>query len=210
MLDRYIKDLPLIAILRGITPGEVISVAEVLVDAGIVIIEVPLNSPDACMSIQILAKRYQKKALIGAGTVLSVDEVIAVRKAGAGLVVSPNMNTTVISETKRRNMVSIPGSCTPTEILGALAAGADAVKLFPAEMISPVTVSAIRAVLPLDFPLFAVGGIHAENIPDYIQHGINGFGIGSTLYKRGKSLSEIRQGVSSVISAYRNNSADMT
>ena len=202
VLDRYIKDLPLIAILRGITPGEVISVAEVLVDAGIVMIEVPLNSPDACTSIQVLAKRYQKKALIGAGTVLSVDEVIAVRKAGAGLVVSPNMNAAVIAETKRRNMVSVPGSFTPTEILAALASGADAVKLFPAEMIPPATVKAIRAVLPPRFPMIAVGGIHTENMKDYMQHGIDGFGIGSALYKPGKSLSEIRRDANSLISAY--------
>ena len=176
--------------------------AEVLVDAGIVIIEVPLNSPDACMSIQVLAKRYQKKALIGAGTVLSVDEVIAVRKAGAGLVVSPNMNAAVIAETKRRNMVSVPGSFTPTEILAALASGADAVKLFPAEMIPPATVKAIRAVLPPRFPMIAVGGIHTENMKDYMQHGIDGFGIGSALYKPGKSLSEIRRDANSLISAY--------
>ena len=202
MLDRYIKDIPLIAILRGITPGEVISVAEVLVDAGIVMIEVPLNSPNACTSIQILAKRYQKKALIGAGTVLSVDEVIAVRKAGAGLVVSPNMNAAVIAETKRRNMVSVPGSFTPTEILAAIASGADAVKLFPAEMIPPATVKAIRAVLPPRFPMIAVGGIHTENMKDYMQHGIDGFGIGSALYKPGKSLSEIRRDANSLISAY--------
>ena len=210
MLDRYIKDLPLIAILRGITPGEVISVAEVLVDAGIVMIEVPLNSPDACTSIQVLAEIYQKKALIGAGTVLSVDEVIAVRKAGAGLVVSPNMNAAVIVETKRRNMVSVPGSFTPTEILAAIATGADAVKLFPAEMISPSAVKAIRAVLPPRFPMIAVGGIHTENMKDYMQHGINGFGIGSALYKPGKSLSEIRRDANSLISAYGNNAGRMT
>ena len=204
MLDEYMKDLPLIAILRGITPDEVISVAEVLADAGIVMIEVPLNSPDACTSIQTLAKRYQNKALIGAGTVLSVDEVIAVRKAGAELVVSPNMNTAVITETRRQNMVSIPGCLTPTEILAAIASGSDAAKLFPAEMISPATVKAIRAVLPPQFPLFAVGGINGENMKDYMQHGINGFGIGSALYKPGKSLTEIERDANSLISAYQN------
>lgn len=202
------KDLPLIAILRGITPGEVIAVAGVLVDAGIVMIEVPMNSPDAFTSIQMLANNYENKALIGAGTVLSVDEVIAVRKAGARLVVSPNTNAAVIAETKRSNMISIPGCCTPTEILTAIAAGADAVKLFPAEMISPATVKAVQAVLPPQFPLFAVGGIHAGNMKHYMQHGINGFGIGSALYKPGKSLTDIRRDAPSLISAYRNSRAD--
>ena len=203
MLDEYMKDLPLIAILRGITPGEVISVAEVLLEAGIVMIEVPLNSPDAFTSIQMLAKNYKSKALIGAGTVLSVEEVIAVRKAGAWLVVSPNTNAAVIAETKRANMISIPGCCTPTEILTAIAAGADSVKLFPAEMISPATVTAIQAVLPPQFPLFAVGGIHTENMKDYVQHGINGFGIGSALYKPGKSWTEIEQDANLLITAYQ-------
>lgn len=196
------KDLPLIAILRGITPGEVIAVASVLVDAGIVMIEVPMNSPDASTSIQMLATNYKNKALIGAGTVLSVDEVIAARKAGARLAVSPNTNAAVIAETKRSNMISIPGCCTPTEILAAIAAGADAVKLFPAEMISPATVKAVQAVLPPQFPLFAVGGIHAENMKHYMQHGINGFGIGSALYKPGKSLTDIRRDLISLVSAY--------
>ena len=196
------KDLPLIAILRGITPGEVIAVAGVLVDAGIVMIEVPMNSPDAFTSIQMLANNYENKALIGAGTVLSVDEVIAARKAGARLAVSPNTNAAVIAETKRSNMISIPGCCTPTEILAAIAAGADAVKLFPAEMISPATVKAVQAVLPPQFPLFAVGGIHAGNMKHYMQHGINGFGIGSALYKPGKSLTDIRRELISLVSAY--------
>ena len=210
MLDRYMKELPLIAILRGITPEGVVSVADILVDAGITMIEVPLNSPDPYTSIQILAKRYRNKALIGAGTVLHKSEVSAVEQAGARMVVSPNTNVVVISEARRLNMVSIPGSYTPTEILDAIAARADAVKLFPAEMISPVAVRAIRAVLPPRFPLFAVGGINAENMPGFIHNGVDGFGIGSTLYKREKPLSEIRQGVNSVVSAYRNSTAGMT
>lgn len=201
--------LPLVAILRGITSDEVVSVAEILVEAGMSMIEVPLNSPNACTSIQALVKRYRSKLLVGAGTVLSVSEVIAVQQTGARLVVSPNTDMTVISETKRLKMVSIPGSCTPTEILGAIAAGADAVKLFPAEMISPVTVRAIRAVIPAGFPLFAVGGIHAENMPDYIQHGINGFGIGSALYRREKSLAEIRRDANSIVAAYQNSTQDL-
>ena len=203
MLDEYMKDLPLIAILRGIMPSEVISAADILVAAGIVMIEVPLNSPDAFTSIQKLANNYKDKALIGAGTVLSVDEVIAVRKAGARFVVSPNTNDAVIAETRRLDMVSIPGCFTPTEILAAIAAGGNAVKLFPTEMISPTAVKAIRAVMPPQFPLFAVGGIHGENMKDYIQHGINGFGIGSALYKPGKSLVEIKQDANLLVTAYQ-------
>lgn len=210
MLDRYMKDLPLVAILRGITPAEVVSLTDVLVDAGIVMVEVPLNSPDAYTSIQTLAKRYRNKALVGAGTVLTAKEVIAVKQAGARLVVSPNTNIAVIAETKRLNMVSMPGSCTPTEVLAAIAAGADAVKLFPAEMIPPAAVRAIRAVLPPEFPLFAVGAIHAGNIPDYLRQGINGFGIGSALYKPGKPLSEIRWDVNSVILACRDSMSGFT
>ena len=204
MLENYMNDLPLIAILRGITPVEVTGVADILVEAGITMIEVPLNSPDACASIQTLARRYGKEALIGAGTVLQVGEVTAVEQAGARLVVSPDTNNAVISEVKQLNMVSIPGGCTPTEILNAISAGADAVKLFPAELISPAAVRAIRAVVPSGFPLFAVGGIHAENMPLYAQNGISGFGIGSTLYRKGKPSAEIRRDAGLLALACRN------
>ena len=203
MLDDYMKDLPLVAILRGITPGEVTSVAEMLTGAGIVMIEVPLNSPDAFTSIQKLADYYKNKALVGAGTVLSADEVMAVREAGARLVVSPNMNAAVIAETKRLDMVSIPGCLTPTEIFSAMATGADAVKLFPAELVTPAAVKAIRAVLPSQFPLFAVGGIHGGNMKEYMQQGITGFGIGSALYKPGKPLAEIERDAHLLVAAYR-------
>ena len=203
MLDEYMQDLPLVAILRGITPGEVISVAEILAGAGIAMIEVPLNSPDAFASIQKLADNYQNKALVGAGTVLRADEVTAARKAGARLVVSPNTNAVVIAETRRLDMVSIPGCLTPTEIFSAMATGADAVKLFPAELITPATVKAIRAVLPPRFPLFAVGGIHGGNMEDYMQHGVTGFGIGSALYKPGKSLVEIERDAKLLVAAYQ-------
>ncbi|MCY4154710.1 MAG: 2-dehydro-3-deoxy-6-phosphogalactonate aldolase [Gammaproteobacteria bacterium] len=204
MFDDYMKTLPLIAILRGITPAEALPVAEALLEAGIVMVEVPLNSPDACASIQTLAKRYENKALIGAGTVLSVDEVHAVHKAGAQLVVSPNTNPAVIAATKRLNMVSIPGSLTPSEIMTAIATGADAVKLFPAEMLPPAAVRAVRAVLPAQFPLCAVGGINSANMKEYMRHGINGFGIGSALYKPGKSLAEFRAAAATLVSACRN------
>lgn len=203
-LDGYMKELPLLAVLRGITPGEVASVADILVEAGITMIEVSLNSPDACVSIQKLARRYDDEVLVGAGTVLRTSEVGAVKRTGAGLVVSPNMDTEVISETKRLDMVSIPGSCTPTEILNAIAAGADAVKLFPSELISPAAVGAIRAVLPSSFPLFAVGGIHAENMPGYAANGVAGFGIGSALYRKGKPSAQISRDARLLASACRN------
>ncbi len=205
MLDNYLKELPLIAILRGITPAEVIAVADVLTGEGIGIIEVPLNSPRPCESIELLAQHYRNDVLIGAGTVLDVSDISAVREAGGMLIVSPNTDVDVIHETKKLNMTSIPGACTPTEVLTAMRAGADAIKMFPAEVVSPAAVKAIRAVIPPRFCLLAVGGINIENMPEYIQKGINGFGIGSAIYRKGKSLSDIRQDAGAVISAYRQN-----
>ena len=205
MLDEYLKELPLIAILRGITPDEVIAVAEVLVEEGIGIIEVPLNSPRACESIELLARHYRSDVLIGAGTVLAISEILLVREAGGKLIVSPNTDIRLISKTKRLKMLSIPGACTPTEVFTAMQAGADAIKLFPAEVIPPAAVKAIRTIIPQWLRLFAVGGINLENMPEYMQKGISGFGIGSAIYKEGKSLSAIRQDASTVISAYRNN-----
>ncbi len=203
MLNDYMKTLPLIAILRGITPAEALPVAETLLEVGIVMMEVPLNSPDACASIQLLAKNYANKALIGAGTVLSATEVSAVHQAGAQLVVSPNTNPAVIAATKRLNMVSMPGSLTPSELLTALATGADAAKLFPAELLPPAAVKAVRAVLPAQFPLCAVGGINSANMKEYVRHGTNGFGIGSALYKPGKSLAELSAAAATLVAACR-------
>jgi len=193
---------PLVAILRGVAPNEVAEVATVLVDAGFAVVEVPLNSPDPLRSISTLNERFGEAVLVGAGTVIATDDVSRVAGAGGRLVVSPNTDPLVIEETKRLGMVSIPGACTPTEAFRALAAGADALKLFPAEALSPAAVKALASVLPGQIPLLAVGGIGAANMAEYLRAGAAGFGIGSSLYKPGKPLAQIARDAKSIVDAY--------
>jgi 2-dehydro-3-deoxyphosphogalactonate aldolase len=183
---------PLIAILRGIAPQEAASVGHALWDAGFRILEVPLNSPEPYLSIAALHEALPD-ALIGAGTVLEADQVARVKAAGGQLVIAPNFNAAVISAAKAAGMLAIPGVATPTEAFAALAAGADAIKLFPAEMISPAAVKAMRAVLPRDALLIPVGGMGAANLAAYWAAGANGFGIGSSLYAPGKAMNDIQQ-----------------
>lgn len=183
---------PLIAILRGLTPQEAPDVGKVLWEAGFRILEVPLNSPQPFDSIRALRDSLPD-ALIGAGTVLEVDQVRQVNAAGGQLVIAPNFNAAVVQAAKQEGMLAIPGIATPTEAFAALAAGADAIKLFPAEMISPAAVKALRAVLPKDALLLPVGGIGANNLSAYWQAGANGFGIGSSLYSSGKAISDTQQ-----------------
>lgn len=183
---------PLIAILRGLTPQEAPQVGRVLWDAGFRILEVPLNSPEPYLSIAALREALPD-ALIGAGTVLEVTQVAQVKAAGGQLVIAPNFNPAVVSAAQSAGMLAIPGATTPTETFAALAAGADAIKLFPAEMISPAAVKAMRAVLPKNALLLPVGGISAANMGTYCQAGASGFGIGSSLYAPGKSISTIQQ-----------------
>ncbi len=187
-----VSALPLVAILRGITPAQAIAVGETLVDSGWHIIEVPLNSPGPLDSIDAIA-RACPEALVGAGTVLDVAQVRDVHAAGARLVVSPNFNADVVREAVGLGMVCLPGVATATEAFAALAAGASGLKLFPAEMISPAAVKALRAVLPSHARLFPVGGIHAGNMRTYRDAGANGFGIGSALYKPGTTVDEVRR-----------------
>ena len=187
----YLRDCPLVAIIRGVTPGEVEAVGDVLFAAGIRIIEVPLNSPDPLDSIARLARRLGDKALIGAGTVLSADEVAEVRKAGGELIVSPNTFTAVIEAAAAAGMVSSPGFYTPSEAFEALRAGAHALKLFPAEAATPGVVKAQRAVLPRDVPLLVVGGVTPANMQPWLDAGANGFGLGSGLYSAGRSSEEV-------------------
>jgi 2-dehydro-3-deoxyphosphogalactonate aldolase len=189
-LHSYMK-IPLIAILRGIKPDEVLDVAQELVKSGFTMIEVPLGSPDALTSIRLLSETYADSILIGAGTVTSQQQVQQVADAGGKLIVSPNNNPQVIKLTKTLNMVSIPGAATPTEVLSAIESGADAIKAFPAEMLPPSAIKSWRVVMPENFPIFAVGGMNTNNILKYINAGVNGFGLGSNLYKKGKSLSKI-------------------
>ena len=193
---------PLVAILRGITPDEIDAVADVLVAAGYRIIEVPLNSPDPLRSIERLAQRHGETTLIGAGTVMTPEDVIDVRDAGGELIVMPHIDGDVIEEAKAENLVCIPGAATPSEGFAALSAGADALKLFPAEAIPPKIVKAWRAVFPAQTKLLAVGGISSANIADYVAAGTSGFGIGSTIYAPGRAVADIKAAASELLQAY--------
>ena len=184
--------LPLVAILRGIRPEEATPVGDALVTSGWRLLEVPLNSPDPLASIAAMAKAFPD-ALVGAGTVLRAQEVALVHAAGGRLIVSPNFNAEVVREAVRLGMVCLPGVFTATEAFAALGAGATAVKLFPAEMIPPAGVKALRAVLPPDTLVLPVGGIAIGNMADYRAAGADGFGIGSALYKPGVSAGDVEQ-----------------
>ncbi len=201
-LDTAMSQCPLVAILRGITPAESEAVGAALVETGFRIIEVPLNSPEPFQSIRILAQRFGDRALIGAGTVLSPVAVQEVADAGGKLIVMPHSNREVISSAKELGLACLPGVATPTEAFAALAAGADALKLFPAEIISPAAVKAMRAVLPETVRLLPVGGIGAHNFGAYLDAGAAGFGIGSTLYKPGKAADQVRRDAQALIDRY--------
>lgn len=182
---------PLVAILRGIHPHEAVAVGDALFQAGIRIMEVPLNSPDPLDSIGRLAAHFGTRALVGAGTVLSVAQVADVAQAGGRLVVSPAANPAVIAATVAAGLVSAPGYFTPTEAFAALDAGAHALKLFPAEAASPAVLKAQRAVLPPGVPLLVVGGIMADGLAPWLAAGATGFGLGSALYKPGLTPTEV-------------------
>lgn len=181
---RAVDTLPLVAILRGITPDEAETVGAALWEAGFHLIEVPLNSPDPMQSIARLARRFPA-ALVGAGTVRTAEEVRQVHAAGGQLVVSPHFDARVVEAGAALGMVTLPGVMTPTEAFAALACGASGLKLFPAEMIAPAAVKAMRAVLPPEVLLLPVGGIAPANMAAYRAAGASGFGIGSALYKPG-------------------------
>jgi 2-dehydro-3-deoxyphosphogalactonate aldolase len=186
ILAHAMAQLPLIAILRGLTPAEAPAIGQALVDSGFAIIEVPLNSPEPLQSIATLTAQFPQR-LIGAGTVLNAQQVNDVHAAGGRLVVAPNFNPAVLAQALALNMVVLPGVATPTEAFAALDAGAHGLKLFPAEMISPATVKALRAVLPKDAALMPVGGITPDNMAAYRKAGASGFGLGSALYAPGRS-----------------------
>jgi 2-dehydro-3-deoxyphosphogalactonate aldolase len=186
-LRSFLDECPLVAIIRGVTPDEAEAVGQAIFDAGIRIIEVPLNSPDPLRSVERLARRLGEQALIGAGTVLEPGQVAEVAAAGGRLIVSPNTNVEVIAAAAAGGLVSAPGYFTPSEGFAALGAGATALKLFPAEGASPAVLKAQRAVLPKHVPVLVVGGISHDNMQPWREAGADGFGLGSGLYKPGQS-----------------------
>lgn len=191
----------LIAILRGIRPDEVAAVGRALVGAGIDRIEVPLNSPQPLQSIAALAAAVGRTALVGAGTVLSEAEVEAVAAVGGRLIVSPNCDPVVIRAARARGLQCWPGVMTPTECFAALQAGADGLKLFPAALIGPAGLRAMRAVLPAGTPVYAVGGAEPENFADWRAAGADGFGIGSALYRPGMDAAEVGRRAAAIVAA---------
>lgn len=192
----------IIAILRGVRPNEVVPIGQAVLDAGIEKIEVPLNSPDAFDSIALLADAFHDRALIGAGTVLTPQEVVKVHQLGGAMVVSPDCNPDVIKATKALGMLSYPGIFTPTEAFSALRSGADGIKLFPASGIGPAGLAAMLAVLPSGTRSFAVGGVGPDTFAPWIGVGVTGFGIGTGLYKPGFSVADVAARAGDIVTAY--------
>ncbi|MEM5469645.1 2-dehydro-3-deoxy-6-phosphogalactonate aldolase [Celeribacter marinus] len=193
---------PIIAILRGLTPPEAVEIAGALIDAGIDRIEVPLNSPDPFASIKAMVDAYGDRALIGAGTVLTLSDVAQVKAAGGKLIVSPDANPDIIAATKAHGMQSFPGVLTPTEMFSALRAGADGLKIFPAFKLGIEGLKAVKAVLPADTDVYAVGGVGPDDFADWIAAGAAGFGMGSALYKPGFTSDEVASRARAMVAAY--------
>lgn len=190
LLHRYLDECPLVAIIRGVTPADVEAIGDAIYEAGIRIIEVPLNSPDPLQSIGALAKRFGERALVGAGTVLDASDVQRVRDVGGRIIVSPDTNVEVIAAAVSAGLVASPGFFTPSEAFAAIRAGATALKLFPAEAASPGVLKAQLAVIPKHVPMLAVGGIQPDNMQPWLEAGARGFGLGGGLYKPGQTASE--------------------
>jgi 2-dehydro-3-deoxyphosphogalactonate aldolase len=200
---RYLSDCPLVAIIRGVTPEEVVGVGEAILSAGIHIIEVPLNSPHPFESIDRLSKALGDRALVGAGTVLDTLSVARVKDAGGRLIVAPNTNAQVIAAAVQAGMVAAPGYFTPSEAFTALDAGAQALKLFPAEGATPSSLKAQRAVLPKEVPVLVVGGVKPEDMTKWREAGANGFGLGSGLYVPGRAPDDVHARAKSYVEAAR-------
>ena len=189
-LDHFLGECPLVGIIRGVTPADAEATAEAIYEAGIRIIEVPLNSPDPLRSIETIARRFGDQALVGAGTVLDPADVGRVKEAGGRLIVSPDTNMEVIAAAAGAGLVSCPGYFTPSEAFAAIQAGAHGLKLFPAEGASPAFLKAQKAVLPRQIPVIVVGGVKPDNMRPWLDAGATGFGLGSGLYKPGQSAAE--------------------
>ena len=203
LLAPYLDPLPLIAVLRGITPEEIPGVADALANEGFRVLEVPLNSPRAFESIRRLADGWGARCLVGAGTVVDVEDVARVEDAGGRVIVMPHADTAVVRAAKARRMPCVPGVATPTEAFAALAAGADGLKMFPAEALPPAALRAWRAVLPPATLVFAVGGMRPDNLRPYWDAGASGFGTGSNLYKPGAAPAAVREAAAAYAAAVR-------
>ena len=201
--QRHLRDLPLIAILRGLAPDDALEVGGALVEAGFLALEVPLNSPEPFASIARLAEAFGNRALVGAGTVLDAADVERVRDAGGRLVVMPHADLAVVREAKRAGLMCTPGVATPTEAFAALGAGADALKAFPAEALPPAVIKAWRAVLPQAVWLMPVGGITPDRMAAYVGAGADGFGLGSALFRPKMPLDQIRNQAEAFVRAWR-------
>jgi 2-dehydro-3-deoxyphosphogalactonate aldolase len=202
LLQSGLQQLPLVAILRGLTPAQAPAVGQALVTAGFLLLEVPLNSPQPLESIAALAAQHPA-LLIGAGTVMNMADVRNVHAAGGRLIISPHFDADVVHEALRLGLACMPGVATPSEAFAALKAGAHALKLFPAEMITPAVVKSLRAVLPASVPLLPVGGISPDNMAAYKTAGASGFGIGSALYKPGQTLAQTREAAKRFMNAWQ-------
>ena len=202
-LTAYLVPLPLIAVLRGITPEEIPAIAAVLVDAGFRVLEVPLNSPRPFASIGALAAAVGERCLVGAGTVLAPEDVARVEAAGGRLIVMPHADVAVIRAAKERRLVCVPGVATPTEAFAALAAGADGLKMFPADQLPPAALKAWRAVLPREALVFPVGGVKPDTMAAYWAAGASGFGTGSNLYRPGAGADQVRAVAAAYAASFR-------
>ncbi|MCW9049856.1 MAG: 2-dehydro-3-deoxy-6-phosphogalactonate aldolase [Deltaproteobacteria bacterium] len=197
--SKILNSLGLVGIFRGLAPADAESVITAAVENGLRIVEIPLNSPDPLVSIKQLAKSFGKDVLVGAGTVTTPSEVIAVAEAGGRLIVTPYARVDVVKKAKELGLVAVSGAMTPTEIAAMYAAGADAVKLFPAEIIPPVAIKAMRAVLPRKLPLIPVGGITLNNMAAFLAAGADGFGLGSALYRVGDSPDSVAENTAAFV-----------
>jgi 2-dehydro-3-deoxyphosphogalactonate aldolase len=207
--DAAFRRCPLIAILRGVAPDEVVRIGEALVEAGFSLIEVPLNSPDPLDSLARLARAFAGRAVVGAGTVLRETDVAAVQTAGGTMIISPNVNVDVIAATASAGLVSMPGVATPSEAFAALEAGASALKLFPAEGASPAVLKAMRAVLPHGVRVLPVGGITPDSLATWLSAGAAGFGLGSALYTPGLAAGEVAVRARTFIAALETGNAGL-
>jgi 2-dehydro-3-deoxyphosphogalactonate aldolase len=197
----HMESLPLLAILRGLKPEEALAVGQAIVNAGFHILEVPLNSPEPLRSIQILSAAFPN-ALVGAGTVTTAQQVRDIKAAGGQLIISPHLDENVVCEAVNLGLISLPGVATPSEAFRALALGANGLKLFPAEMISPAVLKSMRAVLPKEVKLLPVGGIGIHNMADYRKSGASGFGIGSALFAPGKTAEAVGESAAAFVQAW--------